>query len=372
MKRPTSVTVIGWIWLVMGVLMLLSSMMALFMFLAVLRPHLQEMPLPAEEGGLPWAADLFLRNAGILFGLQATLAVYVVIAARCFLRLRSWARTSLEVISWFGLAWIVGFSIFFCVTFIGTFASGEVQGAPPFVFIAIGVPVMVLVIAAMQGVPLAVIIRFLRGETIRRAVRGEWEEKVAVLGETRSGPSQGGVPKGTGKRPTSVSVIGWLWIGIAILALLANGGALVFHLIEEQPVSQDMPAADADERGSRQEADLLFRHMPIIASFMVALAVYTVVAASYFLKLRSWARTSLEAVSWVGLVLLVASSVYHIVLFRNRFGMFGSVSESVVPVVVVVMSLVYYGVPLAVIIRFLRGETIRRAMNGGGVKKDED
>jgi len=170
MKRPMSVTVIGWIWIGLGTLMLLGSMMALAMFLVLVRPHFESGGAESRLDKLPWFGRFFLRKVELFAAVQAGLAIFVMVSGRFFLKLRSWARTSLEAVSWLGLVYVVGFGIFFGITFIRTFASGEVQGGPPFVFIAIVVPIMLVVTVGVYAVPLGVIIWFLRGETIRGAM----------------------------------------------------------------------------------------------------------------------------------------------------------------------------------------------------------
>ena len=170
MKRPRSVTVIGWIWIGIGSLMLFSSMMALTMFVVQVRPHFEGAGAGSGLDKLPWFGRFFLRNVEVFAAAQAGLAIFVIVSGRYFLKLRLWARTSLEAVSWLGLAYVVGFGIFFGITFIRTFASGEVQGGPPFVFIAIVVPIMLVVMVGVHAVPLGVIIWFLRGKTIRGAM----------------------------------------------------------------------------------------------------------------------------------------------------------------------------------------------------------
>jgi len=83
-----------------------------------------------------------------------------------FLRLRAWARTSLETISWLALISCLGLGVYLISVFIGQ---------PEVFFAGWGAPIgpVLLAICGASGVVFIVMIGFLRGRTIREAVGGE-------------------------------------------------------------------------------------------------------------------------------------------------------------------------------------------------------
>jgi hypothetical protein len=133
----------------------------------------EEMP-PTPEGA-PFqfgVMEVIFQYFGLIAMMQVALAIFIIIASIQFLRLRRWARTALEVIAWLGLVYIVGFGIFWVVSWIGITSNIPVTegvSGPSPMFNIVGA-VMGSVVALVWAVPLVVIIVFLRGKTIRGAL----------------------------------------------------------------------------------------------------------------------------------------------------------------------------------------------------------
>jgi hypothetical protein len=171
-RRPTSVTVIAWIFIAGAILMILSGGMgfAAFTFMKQTAgglPPLSE-DIPGQLGIMKFVFQYFELIAIV----QVAFAIFVMIASIQFLRLRRWARTALEVIAWLGLVYIVGFGIFWVTSWISITSGIPVtEGAPgpPPLFGLFGA-VMGSMVALVWAVPLVVIIAFLRGKMIREAV----------------------------------------------------------------------------------------------------------------------------------------------------------------------------------------------------------
>jgi uncharacterized membrane-anchored protein len=89
-----------------------------------------------------------------------------------------------------------------------------------------------------------------------------------------------------------------------------------------------------------------------------------------FLRLRAWARTSVETISWLALVIFLGIGVYFITLFIRLPEVFffsGFPSPSPVPLGPVALAICGMAVVvLIVIISFLRGKTIREAVRDSG------
>ena len=171
-KRPTAITVIGWIFIVTAILMIFSGGLAFIAF-SYVKQMAEEMPPIAEE--LPnqfRIMRIFFQNFGILALLQVAFAIFVLMASIHFLHLRRWARTALEIVAWLGLVYVVGFGIFWLVSWIditSSFPVSEVPSGPPPMFNIIGA-IMGCVVTVVWAVPLIIIIIFLRGKTIKDAV----------------------------------------------------------------------------------------------------------------------------------------------------------------------------------------------------------
>jgi uncharacterized protein YneF (UPF0154 family) len=171
-KRPTSITVIGWIFIVTAILMIFSGGIAFIAF-NYMKQIAEEMPPIAEE--LPnqfRIMRIFFQNFGILALLQIAFAIFVLMASIHFLHLRKWARSALEIVAWLGLVYVVGFGIFWVVSWIGITSGIPVSvghSGPPPMFTVVGA-VMGCVVTVVWAVPLIIIIIFLRGKIIKDAV----------------------------------------------------------------------------------------------------------------------------------------------------------------------------------------------------------
>jgi ABC-type methionine transport system permease subunit len=102
---------------------------------------------------------------------QVVLAVGVIFSAVMFLRLKSWARASLEAMSWLILLFGVVFGVYWAIFWYGSFSAGpQSKGAiaQSYLFRDFGV-VMAAIITVMNSVPFAVLIWWLRKSTVREA-----------------------------------------------------------------------------------------------------------------------------------------------------------------------------------------------------------
>jgi hypothetical protein len=171
-KRPTAITIIGWIFIVTAILMIFSSVIAFIAF-SYMKQIAEEMPPIAEE--LPnqfRIIRIFFQHFGILALLQVAFAIFVLMASLYFLQLRRWARTALEIVAWLGLVYVVGFGIFWVASWINitsSFPVPEVSSGPPPMFNIIGAT-MGCVVTVVWAAPLIIIIIFLRGKSIKDAV----------------------------------------------------------------------------------------------------------------------------------------------------------------------------------------------------------
>lgn len=169
-------------------------------------------------------------------------------------------------------------------------------------------------------------------------------------------------------RPTSITVIAWIWIALGVLMFL--GG--VFHVLMLGVIQ----ASDSLESASAGDAQfLLWLFVPLSVLEFVVCAV-AIISGAYLMRLRRWARTCLEIMSWIACFFFAGSGAVSAVLWVLRSGtmkeeaaIFPSTLFTILGAAFSVVFGVAMAVPFAVIIKFLRGRTIGDALRraGGGV-----
>lgn len=100
------------------------------------------------------------RFLPLLAPVQVGVGILGIIAGINFLKLKSWARIVLEVLTWLLLFFILVFGIFFVSQWSGHGPSG---------FMVMGA-VMGVVILGIYAVPLLIIVKYLRGNRVKNAM----------------------------------------------------------------------------------------------------------------------------------------------------------------------------------------------------------
>jgi len=161
--RPTCVTVIGWAWIVIGSLMFASSIMALFAFSMMNKMGNND---PNFTNQIP----PFFKLLPYLSVFQSGVAITGVVSGVKFLKLKSWSRNILEILSWLMLLFMICFGIFWEYSWISMSSGQTPQG-----FDAMGA-IMGLFVISIYSVPLAIMLKYLRGEKIKNAMNGYAEQ----------------------------------------------------------------------------------------------------------------------------------------------------------------------------------------------------
>ena len=159
MKRPTAVTLIGWLWIAFGAIFL-SAMIPEFFKTVVDKFH-------EAEGMTKVWMSLFL-------GIAVVYGVFAIVAAAMFLKMRRWAWISLRIISWIGLITIAGGHVTIVIVFIQSAAdpgAARIYDWPVAVYVSGAVAKAVEMI--VYGAALIVIVKYLRSKTVREAFAGE-------------------------------------------------------------------------------------------------------------------------------------------------------------------------------------------------------
>jgi glucan phosphoethanolaminetransferase (alkaline phosphatase superfamily) len=171
-KMPTVVKVLGWGWLAVGCLMILSGGMA-FIVSTIMN---QARGFPASTKAPPQFAPMLIifQHFGILALIQIALAGFIVFTSAQFLKRREWARVGLIVLSFLAAAYVIGFSIFWIymwVSITGAASASSHGNPPPPGFSLIGIVGGIVNMVIFSTPPILSIIA-LRGKTVRDAISG--------------------------------------------------------------------------------------------------------------------------------------------------------------------------------------------------------
>jgi hypothetical protein len=155
-------------------------------------------------------------------------------------------------------------------------------------------------------------------------------------------------------RPTSLSVVAGGWIAVGSLQVLGSLNWFV-DLIRFQiaAATHRIPADFARQTQWMVVAGYAF------AIVSLAFTGFTVVSAAQLLRMRSWARTSLEVISWFQLALALAGGLWFAFGFAAFFGSSGIGGWLAVPLA---MFSITAGL-LFVSLWLLRSDAVRSAVN---------
>lgn len=160
--RPTGITITGWLWVVIGAFMLFSALMGGLGYSMMRQPGIHGADLPREFALM----DFVFQNFGVLVAVQSVIAVIALWAGIDLLRLKAWARSAVEVLSWLGLVWTVGFGIYWVYMWVSM--TGQASAGPDasqWMGAAMGA-----VVTLVFAIPLVIMIRYLRGNEARQAM----------------------------------------------------------------------------------------------------------------------------------------------------------------------------------------------------------
>jgi hypothetical protein len=172
-KKPASVTAIGWVFIVSAILMILSGVFGFIAYRFIQQMGVIMPPPMSEEILVPFRIlTSFLKYFGLLAFSQIIFAIFILIASIQFLKLRAWARTALEVVSWLSLVYIVGFGIFGVIAWLNMTPSlpVEAESIGPLARFNILGAIMGIAVIVVSSISFIVIIKFLRGTIIREAM----------------------------------------------------------------------------------------------------------------------------------------------------------------------------------------------------------
>lgn len=167
--RPTGLTITAWVWIALGVFMILAAVMG---GLAYSTMRQMEPGIPGPGMPREFALMTFVfQNFGVLLVLQFAIAVIAISAGVALLRLRGWGRGAIEALSWLAVVYTVGFGVYWVymwTSMTGSMPQAAGSGSGD-TFQVMGA-VMGIVGTAVFAVPLGIMIWYLRSTEVRQAI----------------------------------------------------------------------------------------------------------------------------------------------------------------------------------------------------------
>ncbi|MDX1504013.1 MAG: hypothetical protein R3325_16765 [Thermoanaerobaculia bacterium] len=172
------------------------------------------------------------------------------------------------------------------------------------------------------------------------------------------------------RRPGMVTALGWIWIGLSlfIAAPTAMTGLMMLATDGEVP---RLPVAGTPGGASELgPITWLFDHFGTVLLLQLAVAFLILVAAIGLFRLKAWARTTLEALSWVGLALLLAWNAWFLRFWLAMTADLPELASGDLPATLVrafgvmatLLGVVFYCAILGTLLWMLRHRTVREAV----------
>ncbi len=210
-KRPTCVTVIGWFWIVVGALLCAGSGMGAYMLLLIRQTN---------SGVSPTDGQAFaLGRSGIIAMTLCAVGVLALISGWKLLQLSEWARKVLRILTALAFAAVIGFAAFQLIGIAVGLGSGSGPASEfllPFVLGA-------LLNAAIIGVPLGFVLRYLGSDRVKGAMLSVAEQKPSDRAASPRPTAQADANSGratTKKSWRTTSIVVSLAVMLASLAVI--------------------------------------------------------------------------------------------------------------------------------------------------------
>ncbi len=173
-------------------------------------------------------------------------------------------------------------------------------------------------------------------------------------------------------RPAGISAIAWLWIAGGILLLIS--ALLTWAMLSLFGSVLPTAVVPGGARADLELMNTLLRNMGVLVWTQVAIGALSIYAGAQFLKLRPWARTAIEVLTWISLVYVLVNGVYFLYMWESivtdlskQILMDGDALR-ITGYVTVLTLIVAFAVPLWVMIKYLRGPAVRRAIAAANQK----
>lgn len=156
------------------------------------------------------------------------------------------------------------------------------------------------------------------------------------------------------KRPTCITVIGWAWIILGGLMCFSSVMGLFAFIM-----TQGIPSASSE---IHQDLPVIFRLFPLLAVLQMGIAVSGLVSGINFLKFKPWSRTVLEMLTWLLIVFVLVFGGFFIFQWISTSSKSPSFGFGIMEAAMVFGILGIYGAPLAIMVKYLRGDKVKNAI----------
>ena len=155
--RPTCVTVIGWAWIIIGGLLCLSGIMAIFYPITMELTSETHFIAPQNVAGV-------LVLLGLLAVVLMGIGVLGLVSGVSFLKMTPWSRRVLEILTWLALVYVAVLGT------IGVYTMMSEAGRESAPGLRIMAAFWVALVIGLYVVPLVIMLRYLRGRKVRNAL----------------------------------------------------------------------------------------------------------------------------------------------------------------------------------------------------------
>src|SRR5882724_2973642 len=115
--RPTGVTIVAWLWIVAGGLMVFSAIAGGLLY-STMRDRGSHITTPHDVPIQFKLAQIVFDHLGSMLIVQFLVALLAIVSGIYLLRLHPWARTAIEILSWLAFIYSVGFGIYWVYMWI--------------------------------------------------------------------------------------------------------------------------------------------------------------------------------------------------------------------------------------------------------------
>jgi hypothetical protein len=165
------------------------------------------------------------------------------------------------------------------------------------------------------------------------------------------------------KRPTSVTVVGWVWIWLGALFLVDT--AMLLAAATTMPVTYPPP------NGSRTDA-IVLAVIVLVACLLGGLGVLAIIAARGFLKLKRWACSVLLVLTWILFLYVAMGGVVWAVVWAVMQLRDQNVMWAVMGLVMDAFITASFGIPTWIMLRTLSSLEMKRTFGMMEPNGDED
>ncbi len=115
------------------------------------------------------------------------------------------------------------------------------------------------------------------------------------------------------ERPALVTLVGWAFVLVSLFMLLTGAMGIGAVLFVESASREGIPESFEGAPGMFFVSLVFIRQFGALAVLQMAVAALVLVCAVKFMRLRAWARSALEAFTWLSLLgmLVIGVLVVH-------------------------------------------------------------